>query len=150
MMPVNLKKVERDETSVTKCQKNNNNISVHKLKTVLITSLREAIPGYTGRNASRPGRDLWGCTERIQTAVKGIGGLTWARGDWGGTKGRRWIEWCSKGRGRVHGWSWCRAPDSRRTAGGCRCGRGRPALRSWAERQIHMLTVSASSISVSV
>lgn len=97
---------------------------------------KKSIPGYPWWNAGWSWGDLWGRPEGILVAVVGVHGLAWARWDWWCTKGGRRVERDSKGGGRVHRWSWCWAPNSRRT-GGRRgwCWR-RPALRGWAERRI--------------
>lgn len=96
---------------------------------------KEIVPGHTGWDASWPWRDLWWCAEGILTAVEGIDWWSWAWGDGRCTESWRGIEWSSKGRGRVHGRSWCWAPNSRRTAGGLGSCRSRSSLRRRAKRQ---------------
>lgn len=105
--------------------------------------IKKVIPGYTRWDTSWPGGDLWGCTEGILEAVEGIDRWSWARGNWWCTKGRGGVERSSKGRRRVHGWSWCWAPNSRRTARDCSCCRMWPALRGRAAR---MIWVNATDI----
>lgn len=48
----------------------------------------KSIPWHTRWDTSWPGGDLWGCTEGILDAVKGIDGWPGSGWDW----------WCTKGR----------------------------------------------------
>lgn len=98
----------------------------------------ETVPGYTGWDTSWPGGDQWRCTERILVAVEGIDGRAWARGDWRCTKGGGGVERSPKWRRRVHGWSWCWAPNSWRTAWDRGCCRRRPVLRGRTARKIQI------------
>lgn len=98
-------------------------------------TMMKSIPWHTRWDTSWPGGDLWGCTEGILAAVKGIDGWPRSRWDWWCTKGRRGVKRSSKGRRRIHGRSWCWAPNSRRAVRGRGCRRRWPALRCWAARK---------------
>lgn len=95
----------------------------------------KSIPWYTRGDTSWSRWDLWGCTEGILAAVKGVDGWPGSRRDRGCTKGRRGVQRSSKGRRRIHRRSRCWATNSRRTVRGCGCSGVWPALGSWAARK---------------
>lgn len=95
----------------------------------------KSIPWNARWDTSWPGGDLWGCTEGIQAAVKGIDGWPRSRWDGWGTEGRRGVKRSSKRRRRIHGRSWRCAPNCRRAVRGRGCRGSQPALRCWAARK---------------
>lgn len=95
----------------------------------------KSIPWNTRWDTSWPGGDLWGCAEGILAAVKSIDGWPRSRWDWWRTKGRRGVKRSSERRRRIHGRSWCCAPNCRRAVRGRGCRGSWPALRCWAARK---------------